>query len=202
MNSDKKFNQFSMFNIRSISDNIKYWENALSYSNELSSFIELVDNYEESYFKISKWTNFKKIINADNIKKSTGIPILDKRILYISNSFNMGFEMCFGRYCNNQGIDPNKYLLDLNSVVIQKNDKNLLTDLDYESINNVAFFIIAYINDDYDGGELFLNNSLLLKPKAGTVLIMPASEINSYKINENVVGNRYIASTIVYKKEN
>ena len=202
MNNNGKFKQFSMFNLKLASNNVLYWENALSYSNELSNFIELVDNFVESYFKISKWTNLKKIINLNNIKKSTGIPILDKRILYISNSFNMGFEMCFDRYCNNKSIDPNKYLLDLDSVVIKKNDKSLTTDLDYESINNVAFFIIAYINDDYKGGELFLSNNLLLKPKAGTVLIIPASEINSYKINENIVGNRYVASTMVYKKEN
>ena len=202
MNNNKKFNQFSMFNIRSVDKNVLYWENALSYSNELYGFVELVDRYKESYFKISKWTNLKKIINIDNIKKSTGIDILDKRILYISNSFNMGFEICFDQYCKNQNIDHSKYRLDLNSVVIKKNDKDLSIDLDYETIDNVAFFIIAYINDDYEGGELFLNNNLLIQPKAGTVLIIPASEKNNYTVNKNISGTRYVASTIIYKKDN
>jgi hypothetical protein len=202
MSNNKRFSQFSMFNLKLASNDILYWENALSYSNELSKFIEIVDTHKDSYFKISKWENLKKIINIDKIKESTGTDILDKKVLYIVNSFSMGFEMCFDRYCKSKAIDSNQYILDLNNIIIKKNNKNFNIDLEDKVKDNVVFLVIAYINDDYEGGEIFLNKSLLTKPKAGTVLIIPTTEINNYEVNNNILGTRYIAYTTVYKKKN
>lgn len=196
MDNNYKFEQFTMFNFKTITNDIFYWENALSYSNDLPKFIELVDNELESYGRISKWQNGIKKVNINNLKKSTGIDLLDKRTLYIANSITMAFEICFDRYCELKNINKNNYLIDFNNVTIQKNNETLPTDL----TNRFAFYIIAYINDDYKNGEiLLLNNDISIKPKAASVLIIPATELNNYKIN-NVVGIRYIASTIIYDR--
>lgn len=200
MDNNIVFEQFTMFNIKPITNNIILWGNALSYSNELSNFIEIVDKEEQSYSRIPKWENESKVIDIENLKQSTGLDILDKRTLYIFNSFTMAFEMCFERYCHQTQKNQNDYYINLNNIAIQKGSKpsNIATD-SYDK-DNSAFYIIAYVNDTYDGGELyFLENNFLIKPGAGSVLIVPAEYLDKY-ITKDIFGTRYIASTIVYKR--
>ena len=196
MNNDV-FEQFTMFNLKPITDDILCWENALSYSVDLPKFIELLDKEVLSYSRISKWENQTKKININSLKESTGLDLLDKQTLYIVNSLSMAFEMCFERYCQLKNINHNEYLLDLNNIVIEKNTDSLPTDIDYKE--NAQFIITAYINDNYSGGEVsLLNSRVSLKPKEASVIIIPANELKNYKIN-NVVGTRYISSAIIYK---
>jgi hypothetical protein len=194
LDNNYEFEQFTMFNFKEINNDIFYWDNALSYSNDLPKFIELIDNSLESYDRISKWENGIKKVNINNLKKSTGIDLLDKRTLYISNSITMAFEMCFEKYCELKNINKNEYLIDFNNITIQKNNQTLAIDLN----TKFAFYIISYINDDYQNNEiLLLKNNISIKPKAGSVLIIPASELGDYKIND-VIGTRYTASTVIY----
>jgi len=195
MNDNVKFEQFTMFNLKQINSNIIYWENALSYSNDIPKFIELIDGEPATYFRISSWQNLTKTINLEGLKQSTGFDLLDKRTLYISNSFTMAFEMCFERYCQRTQLDQSEFTLDLKNIKIKKDIK----DVDFELDNNAVFCAIAYINDFYENGEInLLNNQVSFKPKAGSVLIMPAQEVNTYSVN-SYIGERYVASTLIYK---
>lgn len=199
MNDNHIFEQFTMFNFKPITNNVLYWENALSYSNELSKFIELVDKEEKSYSRISKWENNSKKVITNKMNDSTGIDLLDKRTLYISNSFAMAFEMCFERYFQSKNVDPKEYYLDLNSFVIKKISQDSLLLSDYEIKDKVAFCLIAYINDTYIGGNItLLNSPISFKPKAGSVLIIPIEELNNYKVDD-VVGTKYVCSAVLYK---
>lgn len=193
--NDYIFEQFTMFNFKSISNNILYWENALSYPNDLPKFIEWADTMEESYLRIPKWNNSIKNIDIKSLKQSSGIDLLDKRTLYIINSFTMGFEMCFERYCQLKQIDQKQYFLDLNNIIIKKDTEELPKDIS----SNAAFLAITYINDNYENGELlFLPHNISIKPKAGTVLIIPVEELNGYVPNKHD-GTKYIAYSIIYK---
>jgi hypothetical protein len=194
MNNDV-FEQFTMFNPKVITNSILCWENALSYSGDLPKFIEILDQEPDSYSRISKWENQTKTINMNSLKQSTGTDLLDKKTLYIANSLAMSFEMCFERYCESKNIKQNEYFLDLTSITIKKSND---LPLDLEHKDNAKFFIIAYINDNYDGGEIFLlNEGISLKPKQASVIIVPAQELKNYT-TKNIVGTRYIASVIVY----
>jgi hypothetical protein len=194
MNNDV-FEQFTMFNPKVITNSILCWENALSYSGDLPKFIEILDQEPDSYSRISKWENQTKTINMNSLKQSTGIDLLDKKTLYIANSLAMSFEMCFERYCESKNIKQNEYSLDLTGITIKKSND---IPLDLEHKDNAKFFIIAYINDNYDGGEIFLlNEGISLKPKQASVIIVPAQELKNYTTN-NIVGTRYIAFAIVY----
>lgn len=194
MNNSGVFEQFTMFNFKQITSDILYWDNALSYSDELTKFIELVDKDEESYSRITKWENEIKTANIDSLKESTGDHLVDKRTLYIMNSLSMAFEMCFKEYCKLKDIDQNKYSLGLNNILIKRNNIDLPIDT-----NNVEFVIIAYLNNNYDGGEIsLLTHNISLKPKSASVLIVSAKELNNY-ILDDVTGSRYVASVVVYK---
>ncbi len=138
MNNNTAFEQFTMFNFIPVTNNILYWNNALSYSDLLPNFIEWIDSYENSYNKISKWENNKKSINIDLLKDTTGSDLLDKRILYVVNSFIMAFEICFERYCQQLNINQKDYYLDIKNMIIDKNKKIVLND------DSVAFYVEKY----------------------------------------------------------
>lgn len=204
MNKDIAFEQFTMFNFKPLTNNILAWENALSYSNELSNFIELVNSYSKSHNRISEWENDIKKIDKNNLKQSTGSNLLDKRTLYIINSLVMAFEMSFDRYCEQKKIDRDDYLINLNDIIIKKNNESNLINLSKEIVDNYQkydFLIIAYINDNYEGGEiLFPNYGIMLKPKAGSVLVVPIEELSNYSVQDNIKGISHVSYAIVKKK--
>lgn len=52
--------------------------------------------------------------------------------------------------------------------------------------------IVAYINDDYEGGELYFPRfDLTLKPKTGDVMIFPSTYIYEHASNDMVSGTKY-----------
>jgi hypothetical protein len=58
---------------------------------------------------------------------------------------------------------------------------------------NKAFTSIIYLNDDYQGGELYFpqHNSFQIKPKKGTMLIFSGTIDNMHGIKEVTGGTRY-----------
>ena len=70
---------------------------------------------------------------------------------------------------------------------------------DHYADSNTKFCIIAYLNDNYEGGEILISDkNLSLKPKAATVLIIPFEELVNYKVAD-FDGLRYICSVVVEK---
>lgn len=56
--------------------------------------------------------------------------------------------------------------------------------------------ILAYLNDDYEGGELELNNfNVTFKPKAGTVICFPSYIEFTHRVYPVTKGNRYTLAT-------
>lgn len=52
--------------------------------------------------------------------------------------------------------------------------------------------LIIYLNDDYEGGELFFKNfDLTIKPKSGSVLCFPSSFIYLHEVKKITSGSRY-----------
>ena len=55
---------------------------------------------------------------------------------------------------------------------------------------------VLYYNDDYTGGEIFFSQyDLVMKPKAGSLLIFPAGANYQHGVNPVKTGNRYVTST-------
>ena len=96
MNNVEPKNMFTMFDLKTSNRGIFYWENVISYPEDLVKFIELLDSQEESFNIIPKWTKWtasnsdstiygeKKFISTDNKKLDTGNYLINKRALYIS----------------------------------------------------------------------------------------------------------------------
>jgi len=182
MQNNAGFKQFHMFDLTMLSNDIWYWENALSFPEYLAGFINDLDNYPESYSRISKWEDWTasndssliygktKFVNKDQLKISTGSDNIDKRTLYIANSLLMAFEMCADRYLAARNLDKNRYNLNLDRLPIKawNQGQSMGPHFDGQDGNkDLAFSLVAYINDDYEGGEIsFPNHNVTIKPKA------------------------------------
>lgn len=211
-----EFKQFVMFDLKVLGPNIWYWENALSFPEHLKDFIDQIDDEPESYSRISKWENWAasndsnliygktKIINKSALKTTTGSDIIDKRTLYIANSILMAFQMCTDRYLASRNLDKNNYDLNLDHITIKawNEGQSMGPHFDGQDGNqNLAFSLVAYINDDYEGGEIsFPNHNVTIKPKAGSLIMFPSQEPYIHEVKPIISGTRYMSPAHVYIK--
>jgi hypothetical protein len=216
MQDNVDFKQFVMFDYKPLTKDIWYWDNALSFPKELKEFIDQVEEYPESHSRISKWQDWTasndstlvygktKVMNKEAFKTSTGSDIADKRSLYIYNSFVMAFEMCTDRYLAAHNLDKNNYNLDLGRITIKawNEGQSMGPHFDGQDGNkDLAFSLVAYINDDYDGGEIsFPNHNVSIKPIAGSVIMFPSQEPYIHEVKPIISGQRYMSPAHVYIK--
>ena len=216
MQNENEFEQFHMFGLKMLSNDIWYWENALSFPEYLPGFINEIDNYPESYSRISKWEDWTasndssliygktKIINKGNLKVSTGSDLVDKKTLYIANSILMAFEMCTERYLAARNLDKDRYNLNLDQVTIKawNQGQSMGPHFDGQDGNkDLAFSLVTYINDDYEGGEIsFPNHNVAVKPKAGSLIMFPSQQPFIHEVKPIISGTRYMSPAHVYIK--
>jgi hypothetical protein len=216
MKNEVQFKQFTMFDLQVLAPDIWYWDNALSFPEHLKGFIDQIDEYPESYSRISKWENWTasndanliygktKTINKANLRTSTGSDIVDKKTLYIANSFLMAFQMCTDRYLASRNLDKNNYNLNLDSVTIKawNEGQSMGPHFDGQDGNkDLAFSLVAYVNDDYEGGEIsFPNHNITIKPKAGSLIMFPSQEPYIHEVKPIISGTRYMSPAHVYIK--
>jgi hypothetical protein len=216
MNNEIEFKQFVMFDLQILDDNIWYWENALSYPDYLKNFIEEIDLDPISYSRISKWESWNasddkshsygstKNIFVSKLKESTGSDAIDKKTLYVANSFLMAFEMCSERYLAGHGLDKNNYNLKLNQVPIKKWNEGEYMGPHFDGQDGdstLAFSLVTYINDDYEGGEIsFPNQNITIKPKAGSMIMFPSQLPYLHEVKPIISGTRYMSPAHVYIK--
>ena len=216
MQNNVEFKQFIMFDLKVLSPDIWYWENALSFPEHLKDFIDKIDEEPESYSRISKWEKWTasndsslvygktKIINRSKLKTTTGSDIVDKKTLYIANSFLMAFQMCTDRYLDSRKLDKNKYNLNLDRITIKawNEGQSMGPHFDGQDGNkDLAFSLVAYVNDDYEGGEIsFPNHNVTIKPKAGSLIMFPSQEPYIHEVKPIVSGTRYMSPAHIYIK--
>jgi hypothetical protein len=216
MQNNIEFKQFIMFDLQVLGPQIWYWENALSFPEELKVFIDKIDEEPQSYSRISKWENWTasddkeliygktKNINKSKLKESTGSDMVDKKTLYIANSFLMAFEMCTDRYLEGHKLDKSKYNLNLDNTTIKawNEGQSMGPHFDGQDGNaDLAFSLVAYINDDYEGGEIsFPNHNVTVKPKAGSMIMFPSQEPYIHEVKPIISGTRYMSPAHVYIK--
>jgi hypothetical protein len=214
MQNNIEFKQFIMFDLQVLGPQIWYWENALSFPEELKVFIDKIDEEPQSYSRISKWENWTasddkeliygktKNINKSKLKESTGSDMVDKKTLYIANSFLMAFEMCTDRYLEGHKLDKSKYNLNLDNTTIKawNEGQSMGPHFDGQDGNaDLAFSLVAYINDDYEGGEIsFPNHNVTVKPKAGSMIMFPSQEPYIHEVKPIISGTRYMSPAHVY----
>lgn len=195
---EPKFKQHVMFDLKVLHDDIWYWDNVLSYPDDLVKTIENLDSNPSSYYNIPKWDSwtasddesilygYVKMIVSETIKNKTFDPKINQKVLYIVNSLKTAADMCSTNYLNQHtSIDPSKYQIDLSHVPIKK--WNMGANMGPHSdggygYSKLSFTTVTYLNDQYGGGEIdFPDHGISIKPRAGSLIMFPASFIHQVK---------------------
>jgi hypothetical protein len=206
---------YHMFDLKPLNNDIWYFKNVLSYPDELVSFINEVDADERSYLKITKWSEWtasnnkdvkygkNKNIISNKIKDIIDNGPLDKKILYIRNSLEMAAEMSLDKYLLARGLDKSQYRLSMDLIPIREWQEGSYMGPhcdSYDGNKDIAFSIVMYLNESYTGGEIgFPNHDILLKPKAGSLIIFPSQEPYVHQVHTLESGLRYTCHLSVYK---
>lgn len=199
--------QYTMFDLSAPTRDIWYWDNVISCPNELVGFIEEIDLEEESYSRIMKWSEWTasndnnvsygltKVIvpNSNNIRIENRK--VEQKTRYIRNSISMALEMCMERYMKGRGLNQDKYALDQNIINIKKwnTGQKMGPHADGQDGNyGLAYTMVMYLNDDYEGGEInFPNHDVQIKPKAGSLVMFPATGEFIHEVKPILSGTRY-----------
>lgn len=197
-----------------INKDIWYWNNVVNNSKKIIEFIEKIDSYQPSYLKISKWSPWVasndssvvygsvKQIYPQNINLDCGDKACNDFCSYIINSFAQAFHYCFSLYLDKHNLEKNKYSIDLNWLNLKRWDAGSSMgphfDGELGKSNGLEFTAILYLNDDYEGGELYFKDyNINLKPEAGSMVIFPGSFTHEVKEIKN--SKRYMLSISAYK---
>jgi Rps23 Pro-64 3,4-dihydroxylase Tpa1-like proline 4-hydroxylase len=196
---DVKFKkQYVMFDLEVLNDDIWYWDNVISYPEDLIKLIENLDTDPDSHTNIPKWQEwtasnnpsvlygYSKMILSETVKNKSNSPKLNQKVLYTVNTLKMAAEMCYNQYINQHtSLDPAKYQLDVSYLPVRKWNANSYmgphSDSSYEH-SNLAFTTVTYLNENYEGGELYFpDHNITIKPKAGSLIMFPASFVHQVK---------------------
>lgn len=156
-------------------------------SEELNTFNKI--NYEELMDAENMHTYSLKTVKLSDEYKDMMIEIQARALCTLSDILNTHISIdkakAIGFFSNNINVIKSGGLMDEHH--------------DEASIN--AYGVVIYLNDNYNGGELeYTKLGLSLKPKAGMLVIHPAAEIFSHKVNEVKDNDRYTITTFIEKE--
>lgn len=85
---------------------------------------------------------------------------------------------------------------DVDQVSVLKYEKSgYLPEHIDQGISSRVLSVVAYLNDDYEGGEITFtsigNNGITIKPEAGSAVFFPSNFVGSHVISEIKNGIRY-----------
>ena len=185
-------NMYTMFDLKILDENIWYYENVISYPEDLINFINKMDDDETSYSRIPKWSNWTasndesmiygktKMIHQNAFEISSGNERVDQTTLYILNSLKMAVELSAKDFVKRRQLDVSEININLDQVNIKMYyaDQEMGPHYDgQDGDTKLRYSIITYLKDDYEGGELyFKDQDIKIKPKAGSLVIFPSQK--------------------------
>jgi hypothetical protein len=173
------------FAVNEIIDNVIIVENFIS-KDEVAEYLDIINTTEESEWKKEYLDNLVPFclekFGRDDVEnlvaegkfeitqnwedknlKLTTYPIADKICTRLSDIVKQ----------TNQNLE----LADLRTFQRMYDGTELKAHTDQDTDPSIRYATIAYLNEDYAGGEIFFTHkNLKLKPKPGSLLIFPGTE--------------------------
>lgn len=133
-------------------------------------------------------------INSEYRNTST-ISLPDDIVLNLIRNISIFYDSYLKQYYhqNLKQVEIPQFLCyDINGKYDVHNDSEDFIDGKLKRIANRDLTILAYLNDDYEGGELeFPDFGLKIKPKENMVIVFPSYYEFQHKVNPVTDGKRY-----------
>lgn len=185
-------------------------ENFLS-EEDLKSFLDFINATDEKDWSILYLEGLKPFClekfgrdDVENLVAEGKFEITqgweDKNLSLENHKRSKVIHQSFGSIVENK--DPK---LELNSFSLQRMQPGvqLKSHTDQHTDPSIQYASIIYLNDTYNGGEIFFQNkNVSLKPKAGSLLIFPGTEEFEHGVKEVEDGPiRYVIPSFIRIKD-
>ena len=192
-------------------EKINYYKNVIDNPLELINLIESTDAYLNENTSITKWRQWsasngdyvfgeqKWILNSITTETDSSLLLINKKIKdvieYYSNEYAKEYQIELG-YLTPLSIS--KYYVGKSMglhVDSYGNDNNGKDEI------SPTLSIVVYLNDDYEGGELYFKNQrVTIKPSAGSIVIFPSNMPYLHESKIIKKGTKYMSPGFWYKK--
>lgn len=198
--------------IKKLDNNILYYTGLFSNPKKFVEKIEELEIKNDNTFQLSKWKMWKASdedieygISKDgmfsNMQYQTVQDIETSMIVYKIKSIS---DLCFINYAHNTG---SRELKLPNYFSIRK--YNSLADMgkhvdseDPTDKNHPVISGVLYLNDDYEGGEIYFpEQDIKIKPEAGSLVMFPSSRPYFHHPLPVTSGSKYMVPFFWYDLE-
>jgi Rps23 Pro-64 3,4-dihydroxylase Tpa1-like proline 4-hydroxylase len=175
-----------------LEDNIIYFESFIPDCDKLLEIIE-----ETKTNAVTDWDLWRAYGNTSSdpygeikkIKRGKLIEVIDNtekdKSLFIIDTLVNSMILAIKEYGNIFNIDEDKVKYAANILLENETEigiykyfegQSMGSHVDYNEDNNyLEYTIVIYLNDDYEGGELYFNEfDIKVKPKAGSIMMYPS----------------------------
>lgn len=189
------------YEAQELAKSIFYFKFGIYEPDRLVQFIENTETDEDiDPSIISKWIPWSSSTNENDIygyKKNVNgkDKVLNPKELYIYNSVRSSMLFAASEYKIYNNLDC-EVKIDKEFDIKKYNTGTMMgPHADQNDGNmNLRYSIVAYLNDDYEGGEIaFPNHNVFLKPDAGSLIIFPSSEPYLHESKEITSGTKYMS---------
>jgi len=187
-------------------DKIHYYENVFINSIEMVKKIEDADGLSDSSTILTKWNDWLTSGGQPyqfGMQKRTNeryIPGSSLELEEIVNTLRDGITNVSREYEKDHSIDIGVLM----PLVISKyfTGKEMGPHCDnYEgTTHGPVISVVGYLNDDYDGGEIFFREQdVKIKPSAGSIVVFPSNEPFFHQSLPVKSGTKYMCPGFWYK---
>jgi hypothetical protein len=189
--------------IEKLDSNIIYYKGLFSNPKGFVDKIENLDIYNENTLQISKWKTWKASdedtiygVSKDgmfsNMQYKTDLDIETSMISYKIKAIS---DLCFANYSNETGCRQLK-LPDYFSIRKYNSLADMGKHVDAEDptdTNHPVVSGVLYLNDEYEGGEIYFpEQGIKIKPEAGSLIMFPAYRPYFHHPLPVTSGNKYM----------
>lgn len=180
-----------MFSANKLEENIYY------YTDVHDGVSEMLENVKKNLVW-SDWvasgsdTVYGKITGATNPLPLSVLEVIKDSI-----------ARCLQHYCletgNSFGWIPDFYTVQKYNVGAHMGPHTDSVDITQDKSPTIS--VVFYLNDDYEGGELsFPNQNILIKPKAGSIVVFPSYPPYTHDPLPTTSGDKYMSPAFCFKK--
>jgi hypothetical protein len=191
---------------KKLAPGVYYYENAIRNSGEIIKTIEHVQqklkNGERSVADVwDDWVGNDKdnevfckrhfILDPDRININDP---LQKELSFLYNSIFYPIEYCLSHYVMSAYPALKQIIKSPEGqlAILKYGPGSYLPEHQDQGVSSRVISSIAYLNDDYEGGEItFPYLDLSIKPSAGSVLFFPSNFVYGHSVKEIINGYRY-----------
>jgi hypothetical protein len=174
----------NMSKLKSLGDTIYVYENFLS-EEETIKILKILKNFKEE-----EWNKSENIAPAFSPEVKYYSLIINRLKENLIEELDLDKGSNFVRLL--QGSHWGVHSDNFEYLSLREQSKNLKDNEPFKMVENIQYGFVVYMNDDYEGGEIYyVDQNIIYKPKRGDLIIHSSEEFCKHGVKKIIFGTRY-----------